>query len=115
MHMFRIPLRIVFYRQDQRWIAHCLEMDLIGDGASREQALEQLRRAVSIQVETSLDNQNVANLFQPADARYFEMFAAGEDVAAGTLEFPAISVNGIRIDDFAAREYRPAEQPLASG
>ena len=32
----RVPLRVVFYREDEVWIAHCLEFDLAGDGMTRE-------------------------------------------------------------------------------
>ena len=35
----RMPLRVVFYREEEVWIAHCLEFDLAGDGATREEAL----------------------------------------------------------------------------
>ena len=27
----RVPLRVVFYKEDGDWIAHCLEFDLLGD------------------------------------------------------------------------------------
>jgi predicted RNase H-like HicB family nuclease len=85
--VFRIPLRIVFYRERKVWIAHCLEFDLLGDGDTKEKALERLVEATSLQVEATLENNNPANLFSPADGKYFEMFAAGSNVAAGVLEF----------------------------
>jgi len=102
-----MPLRAVFYRESDTWLAHCLEMDLIGDGASPEEALKQLSEAISIQIHTSLEHQNMANLFQPADARFFEMFAAGKDAAVG--EVALYSVEGVQIDRIDTREYEAAD------
>ena len=35
----RVPVRVVFYREDGEWVAHCLEFDLIGDGTTKQEAL----------------------------------------------------------------------------
>ena len=86
----RVPLRIVFYKESGSWIAHCLEFDLIGDGQTKVEALECLSRAVSLQVEASLTNQNYANLFTPADGKFLEMYAAGQEITVGMLEIAAI-------------------------
>ena len=86
MKNLRIPLRIVFYRQEGRWVAHCLEFDLCGDGDSREDALNCVWDAIGYQVQESLEHDNPANLFTPADGKYFQMFAAGQDVAIGQLQ-----------------------------
>ncbi|QDU40352.1 hypothetical protein Mal4_47080 [Maioricimonas rarisocia] len=74
----RIPLRVVFYYHEDQWVAHCLEFDLVGCGHSREEALSLLTDAIAVQVDVSIDENNPANLFRPADGRYFEMFARGK-------------------------------------
>jgi predicted RNase H-like HicB family nuclease len=81
MKQLRMPLRAVLYEEDSLWIAHCLELDLIGDGETQERALESLSKAIVIQVEATIKYQNPANLFKPAEGRYFRMFAAGQDVS----------------------------------
>src|SRR3954467_15450680 len=82
----RIPLRVVFYREGEAWVAHCLEFDLAGDGETRSEALERLAAAIAIQAEASRDFGNVGNLFSPADGELFRRFAAGSDVAPGPLD-----------------------------
>jgi len=82
----RIPLRVFFYKEDGDWVAHCLEFDLLGDGETKEEALESLSGAIEIQVEEFILSGNAENLFAIAESRYFEMFAAGRDVATGELE-----------------------------
>ena len=111
MRTLRIPLRAVFYRESDVWLAHCLEMDLVGDGASPEEAIKQLSEAVSIQVQTSIEHNNLANLFQPADAGFFEMFAAGKDSAQGLLN---IEMKGVKIERMDTREYENADEHFAA-
>src|ERR1700678_1638709 len=82
----RIDLRVVFYREADRWVAHCLEMDLMGDGDDKIAAMQNLWEAIAIQINASIDAKNHANIFMPADARFFEMFAAGKDIAEGQCE-----------------------------
>jgi predicted RNase H-like HicB family nuclease len=81
----RLPLRIVFYKEDGAWVAHCLEFDLLGDGSTQEHALGQLLEAISLQIEATLEHNNPANLFCPADGKFFEMFAAGKNIAIEEL------------------------------
>jgi hypothetical protein len=100
----RIPLRVVFYKEEEDWIAHCLEFDLMGDGPTKVEALETLNEAIRIQVKYSFEHQNIDNLFSPADGEYFRMFAAGKDVASkdiaiGELKMPLV------VDRTEAREY----------
>jgi predicted RNase H-like HicB family nuclease len=100
----RIPLRVLFYREDGDWVAHCLEFDLIGHGQTQREALDLLSRAIEIQAEQSLKFNNPANLFRPAESQYFLMFFAGKDVAVGKLEIH-IEDESIQIEDAQTREY----------
>jgi predicted RNase H-like HicB family nuclease len=85
VELFDISLRVVFYRDDSRWIAHCLEFDLLGDGRTKENALESLAAAIDLQLEESFKHNNPSNLFSPAPSEAWEMFALGKDTAAGNL------------------------------
>lgn len=85
MKQVRIPIRVVFYREDDLWIAHCLEFDLLGHGRTIEEAFETLNQAIAIQFEDSVEHSNPDNLFTPAEGKYFRMFAEGERVAFGEL------------------------------
>lgn len=102
MQVLRIPLRIVFYREDDAWIAHCLEFNLLGDGTTREEAFAALREAVEIQFTESIKHDNLMNLFDPADAKYLRMFAAGKDVAVAHFELKSDAVSIVETE---AREF----------
>jgi hypothetical protein len=103
----RVPLRIVFYREGESWVAHCLEFDLLGHGPAKEDAIELLAKAVILQVQASLENQNPANLISPADGKYFRMYAAGTDVAEAILEIARGELKSASpmIDGVEAREF----------
>lgn len=82
----RIPLRVVFYREDGFWFAHCLEFDLIGHGDTKEHAVEMLAEAIRLQVEATLESRNFDNLYRPAGSDVMRKFAAGKNIATGELE-----------------------------
>jgi len=105
----RLPIRVVFYKEGSTWVAHCLEFDLIGDGETREEALDRLWEAITIQIEVSLQHDNPSNLFNPADGRFFEMFAAGKNIAIGELHLGEPQaprhIDRVEIEDREYREY----------
>ncbi len=62
--MNSLRLRAVLYREDGLWVAHALEMDLIGTGATESAALRELRGNVEAQL--SFATQEGTNPFRPA-------------------------------------------------
>lgn len=107
----RIPLRVVFYEEDENWIAHCLELDLIGHGDDKKTALEMLNEAIRIQVEFSLENNDWTNFFNPADSEFLQKFAEGQDIAEGFLQLQHKPRDEVSFDRLEAREWRPRLQP----
>jgi predicted RNase H-like HicB family nuclease len=107
MKQFHLPIRAIFYKEGEDWIAHCLEFDLVGDGRTREQALNNLTEAIMTQIDATVKYQNPDNLFTPADGKYFKMFAAGKDVAVGKLTFKPIGQ--VKIEGIETREYSDSD------
>lgn len=104
MEGFRMPLRVVFYKENQSWIAHCLEFDLIGDGLTQQAAIECLVGAIAAQIGASLEFDNPDNLFSPADAKFFAMFAKGKNIGKGELTLHLQEVRPV-VESLDAREY----------
>lgn len=104
MKTLRIPLRVVFYKCDGDWVAHCLEFDLCGDGATPREAIECLNEMIVIQVREVMETGNVENLFSPADGSFFRMFAAGRPHAVGDLKLE-FHEDPIEIESYETREY----------
>ena len=105
MNTYRIPLRIVFYKEEGDWIAHCLEFDVIGDGKTKSAAIESLRTAMSMQIADSVRHNNPENLITPADTKYWQMYAAGTDVADVGLDIAFPKSAEFIIERTEAREY----------
>ncbi len=104
---FNVPLRVLFYREDDAVIAHCLEFDLIGDGETHEEAMQSLADAIAVQIAEVLESKNVDNLFHPAPGEYFRMFAEGHSderigKAVGMLQ---IHEEPIDVTEVVGREY----------
>jgi hypothetical protein len=87
----------VFYQEDGEWVAHGLQFDLLGVGATKSQAMEVLLAAIETQICESLKTGNLKNLFTPANGEYFRMFAAGEDVADSELSVSLPQSPGARV------------------
>jgi len=104
-HNYRIQMRIVFYKEEGRWIAHCLEFDLLGDGETKQEAVDRLMHVVMLQVEQSVKHNNPANLFSPADGEYQRMFAAGTDVGIAELSMRFAPVGNFDFEEPQARVY----------
>lgn len=109
-----LPIRILLYKDDEVWVAHCLEFDLCGHGDNKRTAIECLNRAIEIQVEHSVSFNNFQNLFSPAEGKFFEMFANSSNRAYGEVKM-TLSSDDVSIEAVDAREYNPstAEAPLA--
>ncbi len=73
-----------------------------------------MNEAIAIQLSASMAHQNRANIFQPADARFFEMYFAGKDSAigqvvgrrkGGLLPHAKQADEPVVVDDVQTREY----------
>jgi hypothetical protein len=73
---FTTQLNYLIHLADDEYVAHCLDMDLVGTGATSEEAVEQLNAAVRGIVFFALKTQvfDVLSLCKSAPERYWEMF-----------------------------------------
>jgi len=114
MPKLKLKIHVVFYKDsDGDWVAHCLQMDLCGHGDSHAAALNMLNEALAIQIASSLEDDNPENLFSPADAKFFHMFAQGEDIAVGNLEVTIEEkYESLEFQGSEAREYSGGDLAL---
>ncbi len=111
---YRIPLRIVFYKEGGAWIAHCLEFDLCGDGKTRRDALVSLSKAIAVQVKFSIKNGNRKNLFSPAPSDVQAMFFSGKATGKGEIALEIEKIDGVVFEDQEYREYLGGRSDLGS-
>ena len=74
MGAIRIELRGVAYRDNQWWIAHCLEMDVVAEGATQE-AIKDLIALCDLKIEDAIKEGDVQSIFRPAPPEIWELYA----------------------------------------
>jgi hypothetical protein len=78
----RISLRAIVYSEDAWWLAHCLEMDLVAEGDSPQDAMRTLANLIDIQIQTALDEGDLDGVFRPAPAETWRLFFMGQEATA---------------------------------
>ena len=79
MPEIRLTFRALIYRDDQWWIAHCLETDVVAEGQTPLRAFESLQSLTGFQIETALKEGNLQSIFHQAPPEILLAFATGYD------------------------------------
>jgi len=73
-----LELRSVLYREGNFHLAHCLELDLVGEGATPREALDTLVELVECHVATAIEDGDLASIFRPAPAELWRLYSLGQ-------------------------------------
>jgi hypothetical protein len=76
----RIDLRAVIYRYQKWWIAHCLELDLVAEGATPIDAFRDLMELSASQVKAACKMGNLDSIFRSAPPEIWTMFSRARDL-----------------------------------
>lgn len=68
----------IIYREGEEFIAHCLQLDIVAQAKTAEQAKRDLLDLIHVQIETAIENDNLKNLYFPAPKRYWDMLATAK-------------------------------------
>lgn len=79
LHEIRLTLRALVYREADWWLAHCLELDLVGEGKTPQAAFETLLRLTNLQIEAALEVGDLQSIFRAAPADIQASFAIAQD------------------------------------
>src|SRR5947209_2140777 len=56
MSLLNVNLRFLVYREDETWLAHCLEMDIVAEGDTPESAVSDLVDLCNFQIATAMED-----------------------------------------------------------
>lgn len=90
--MKSLMVHIIFYPEDDHYVAHCLEFDLVAQGNSVRESFQNLLDAVELQAAYAVETGDLENLIQPAPPEFWRMLLKSEnspEVSAG-LRLPGI-------------------------
>jgi predicted RNase H-like HicB family nuclease len=77
MAAINLRLSALIYREDQWWIAHCIEMDVVAEGETPMKAFENLQTLTALQIETALEDGDLQSVFRQAPPEICAAFATG--------------------------------------
>lgn len=75
MPRLTLTLNVLGVREDDAWCAIALDMSLRGYGDTFDAALQALLDAVDAQVSFAVENDNLDQIFIPAEPHYFRLYA----------------------------------------
>ena len=78
-------LDVLLYRDQSRWTAHCLQLDLVECGRSAQAALSDVLDVIRAHIEWAIEHDNMAHLFHPAPPEYWKMFLTARRIGARTF------------------------------
>jgi hypothetical protein len=77
--MESLSVHVVLSREEEkRYIAHCLEFDLVAQGESPLGAFKNLLDAIEVQAAYAWEIGDLGHLFNPAPAEYWKVLATAE-------------------------------------
>lgn len=78
MNLFRrspkIKLNVVIYKEEDYFVAHCLQMDIVTTGETPEEAQKNMDDLIRVQVSTAFENDNLEHLFRSAPKEIWQRF-----------------------------------------
>ncbi len=77
--MKSLMVHTVFYPEDDHYVAHCLEFDLVAQGDSVGESFQNLLDAIELQTAYALETGDLENLIQPAPPEFWRMLLKSED------------------------------------
>ncbi len=75
MTAIRIDLRGVAYRDNQWWIAHCLEMDVVAEGDTPQEAIKDLIGLCDLKIADAIKEGDIKSVFRPAPPEIWDLYA----------------------------------------
>ena len=76
--MEALTVHILVYREEEHYVAHCLEFDLAAQGATTSEAFQNLLDAIELQAAYAQETGDLENLIQPAPPEYWRLLATAE-------------------------------------
>lgn len=85
----KIELSVLGYTEDGTWLAHCLEMDVIGYGQSLEEAMKSLAELIEMQVSFAVSQGHPQSLWNPAPPKYWMIYHSQRELMLSS--YPAVT------------------------
>ncbi len=69
-----LHILVVHDKEKNVLLAHCLDMDIVSQGKTQDEAISELKELIYTQIEYCLGNDMLDSLFRPAPKEYWDMY-----------------------------------------
>ena len=76
---------VLLYEEDGEWVGHCLQLDLVEAGATRQEAQKNVLDVICAHIEYALSHDNMEHLFHPAPPEVWRQFWKSEVIGSKTI------------------------------
>jgi hypothetical protein len=77
---FRINLSAIVYRESGFWLAHCLELDIVGEGRDAADAVRTLMPLCDLQIGVAIEEGDLQSIFRAAPPEIWKLYASGTEL-----------------------------------
>ena len=98
-HVYDFPLRVLLYKEDGEFVAHALEMDLLGHGETHKSAISALKDMILCQITFAHQKKDAGLLSFPAPKEFFDRW---EKARAAALKSEVIEDKSLSVKYVAA-------------
>jgi predicted RNase H-like HicB family nuclease len=74
-----LAVHIILYPEQDLYLAHCLEFDLVAQGATPDEAFQNLLDAIELQVTYTMESGDIKNLIQLAPSEFWQMWVTAKE------------------------------------
>ena len=90
-----ISLNVVFYRDGDDWVAHCVQLDLVTAAPTREEAWRDIQDVCRSQILFAVERDpQFECLFRPPSEQLMKMMSLGRDKGEAVIELDGKSLDG---------------------
>ena len=97
----RLDFQVLIYPEDDFWIAHCLETDLVGEGDTADEAMQTLIDISNVQIQAAIDAGDLASIFSPAPPDLWRAYAVGKEKQSKRPKRAIKSLNRLSVRELA--------------
>lgn len=65
-------LKVLIFKDGDEYVAHILDLDLVGTGATKDEAMKAVCDAAGSQIAYAMEHSSVDNIFKPAPKSFYE-------------------------------------------
>lgn len=87
-----IHLDILCYKEEDYFVAHCLQMDLVTTANTVDDAFVEMKELIMTQIEFAAENNNMENIFKPAPREIWRRLVKAKPVNDDQIETLKLSI-----------------------